>query len=302
MDLVVLAGGDGSRFGGPKQIKKLNIFGDYLMDYSIYNAIKQGFDRIIFVTNKRCHKVICKKYKKAFGDNVEVFFILQNNDFLKKHNIERKKPIGTGLSVVLAEKYIRGDFCIINSDDLYGEDSLKQAKKFFDKYKNCCGTVAYQLTNTLSEQGAVTRGVCNVLPDGELLALNECVVEKIDGKVRATELSTKNEILVDDTTKVSMNLFCLNKSICQHLKQSFKEFASDKKNLIEKEFFLSTEIQKIAKTHNIKMQVVDTCDKWLGLTYKKDLKMVKQKLALQQKQKLYPKIVHKNFKNLKTSK
>lgn len=299
MDLIILAGGKGSRFGGPKQIEKIDEYGDFLMDYAIYNAIKVGFEKIIFITNEECNDVIFEKYNKLLKGVVDFECVVQDNKSLfDKFNIKRDKPLGTGLSLICAKKYIKDGFCVVNADDFYGYNSfavaidyLKNLKSDSDEY----ALVGYKLASTLSEQGAVKRGVCEIKNGNYLDCLHESVVNRENGKLVATELDTGKQLQVEDDTIVSMNMFCLNKKMVEHIEHNFKEFISNRDNLQNGEFLISVEIEKILKQNNYSMKILPTNDKWIGLTYREDWDMVSRKLSEFVKNGEYPKNVCQNF-------
>lgn len=279
ISLVIMAAGIGSRFGGGiKQLEPVGPNGKIIMDYSIYDAIKSGFNKIIFIIRKD----IEKDFKEVIGNriekickklNVEVHYVYQElenipSDF--KVPKERKKPWGTGYAVLACKDIIDEPFAVINADDYYGKNSFKNMYEFLSKNNNKFCMVGFKLKNTLSDNGGVTRGICQVDKNDYLTEIIETSdITKIGEKVFAEE----NEI--DINSNVSMNMWGLTPEFINTLEQGFIEFLEKEVNNIKSEYLLPIFIGELLKENRIKVKVLETKDKWFGVTYKEDKELVK---------------------------
>lgn len=279
ISLVIMAAGIGSRFGGGiKQLEPVGPNGKIIMDYSIYDAIKSGFNKIIFIIRKD----IEKDFKEVIGNriekickklNVEVHYVYQElenipSDF--KVPKERKKPWGTGHAVLACKDIIDEPFAVINADDYYGKNSFKNMYEFLSKNNNKFCMVGFKLKNTLSDNGGVTRGICQVDKNDYLTEIIETSdITKIGEKVFAEE----NEI--DINSNVSMNMWGLTPEFINTLEQGFIEFLEKEVNNIKSEYLLPIFIGELLKENRIKVKVLETKDKWFGVTYKEDKELVK---------------------------
>ena len=279
ISLVIMAAGIGSRFGGGiKQLEPVGPNGKIIMDYSIYDAIKSGFNKIIFIIRKD----IEKNFKEVIGNriekickklNVEVHYVYQElenipSDF--KVPKERKKPWGTGHAVLACKDIIKEPFVVINADDYYGKNSFKNMYEFLSKNNNKFCMVGFKLKNTLSDNGGVTRGICQVDKNDYLTEIIETSdITKIGKKVFAEE----NEI--DINSNVSMNMWGLTPEFINTLEQGFIEFLEKEVNNIKSEYLLPIFIGELLKENRIKVKVLETKDKWFGVTYKEDKELVK---------------------------
>lgn len=279
ISLVIMAAGIGSRFGGG--IKQLELVGpnsEIIMDYSIYDAIKSGFDKIIFIIRKDIEKdfkeVIGNRIEKICKNlNVEVYYAYQElenipNDF--KVPKERKKPWGTGHAVLSCKDIINEPFAVINADDYYGKDSFKNMHEFLSKNNNEFCMAGFKLKNTLSDNGGVTRGICQVDKNNYLTEIIETSnITKIGEKAFAEE----NEI--DINSNVSMKMWGLTPKFLDILEQGFIKFLEKEVNNIKSEYLLPIFIGELLKENRIKVKVLETKDKWFGVTYKEDKGLVK---------------------------
>ena len=299
MDLVILAGGMGSRFGGNKQTECVDENNGFLLDYSIYNAIKSGFDRIVFILNEQSYEIVKQKYPKCLNGIAKCEFVVQHqDDILKRFGINREKPLGTAYAILCLKDIIKDNFCIINADDYYGKESFEVASKFLTELKPQStefALVGYKLKNTLSENGSVKRGVCKVDKNGTLTQLTESLVEQKDGKIFAKELLTGKDFRVDDTTLVSMNMFCFNTKIFDLLNKNFVDYMRHIKNMQNKEFLISTEVQKLMDENYVSLKVLPTSDIWIGMTYQQDKPFVVSALKKLVEKGEFPQCVYKNF-------
>lgn len=299
MELVVLAAGMGSRFGGNKQTSYVDEHNGFLLDYSIYNAIKSGFNKVVFILNKQSFEDIKQKYSTCLKGIAECEFVIQDNEkILNKFNVNRTKPLGTGYALLCTKDVVKDNFCIINADDYYGKDSFNVASKFLkelDPQSNEFAIIGYQLKNTLSQNGSVKRGVCECDKNGNLKNIVESIVEQKNGKLVATELDGNNARVVDSKAPVSMNMFCFNTKIFDMMQNNFDKFLLDMENLQKKEFLIPTELQNLKQSKDLTMKVLPTTDIWIGMTYQEDKPFVVSELKKLVEKGEFPSCVYKNF-------
>ena len=269
--LLLLAAGMGSRYGGLKQLDGLGPNGETIMDYSIYDAIKAGFGKIVFVIRKDFEedfrKKIMPKYEGHIPADLPAGFTVPEG---------RQKPWGTNHAVMMAEGVIREPFCVINCDDFYNRDAFMVIGKFLaelpEKSTNHYAMVGFRVGNTLSENGTVARGVCSTDAAGNLSTVVERTeVMRVDGTV-----SYKDEqgawVGIDDNTPVSMNMWGFTPDYFTHSDAYFREFLSDPKNRenLKAEFFIPLMINKLVNEKTATVKVLDTTSKWFGVTYAAD--------------------------------
>lgn len=276
MQLVILAAGMGSRFGGLKQMEKMDEAGNFLLDYSVYDAKRAGFDSVIFVIKKAFYE----DFKNSIGKRVErlikVSYAFQELDDLPdgfKVPEGREKPWGTAHAIYAARDLIKEDFIIINGDDFYGRDTYKVAFEYLaslpkgskGKYAN----VAFKVSNTMTENGAVKRGVA-FAKDGYLEKLVESSIEKVDGKIVCAPLDGSEKFVVGEDQPVSMNLFCFNVDIIDQLKERFPEWLKKNINVPKSEFLIPTVVDELVHEGKATLKLLKTSSKWFGVTYKED--------------------------------
>lgn len=279
ISLVIMAAGIGSRFGGGiKQLEPVGPNSEIIMDYSIYDAIKSGFNKIIFIIRKD----IEKDFKEVIGNriekiceklNAEVYYAYQElenipNDF--KVPKERKKPWGTGHAVLSCKDIINEPFAVINADDYYGKDSFKNMHEFLSKNNNEFCMAGFKLKNTLSDNGGVTRGICQVDKNDYLTEIIET-----SNIIKVGEKAVVEDREIDINSNVSMNMWGLTPEFINTLEQGFIEFLEKEVNNIKSEYLLPIFIGELLKENRIKVKVLETRDKWFGVTYKEDKELVK---------------------------
>lgn len=265
--LVVMAAGMGSRFGGIKQLEPVGTSGEVLLDYSVFDAKRAGFDRVVFIIKKE----IEKDFKEIAGDriakHIDVAYAFQT---IPPH---RKKPYGTGDAIMTTADIVDSPFAVINADDFYGYDAFKQAYEgLMNKDEYCM--VGYRLKNTLSDNGSVSRGVCSI-KDGYLTDVTE-----------HTAITKDTDL--DPDTIVSMNMWGIHPDIYPELKLQFEEFLATK-NIEKDEFFIPAVIDKMVKDGKKNVKVYDTTAVWYGMTYREDKEKVKNALAKMVEDGIYPK-------------
>ncbi len=259
--LVVLAAGMGSRFGGLKQLQPLTADGKVLLDFSIDDALTVGFDDVVFIIRKETEDV----FKATLGARTELKCPVQYvyQDTLVAN---RTKPLGTCHAILCCKDAVQNPFAVINADDYYGIGALRAIYDYLSSASNDSAMVAYQLGNTVSDNGVVTRGVCS-LQDGFLQTINE--LKGIDGNCSVGE----TQLAFD--TPVSMNLWAFQPSIFPLLQREFDVFMQ-KANLATDEIILSTVINTLIDRKELKVRVFETTDKWVGMTYRQDLPQVRE--------------------------
>ena len=284
--LVIMAAGIGSRFGGGiKQLEPVGPGGEIIMDYSIYDALKAGFDKIVFIIRKDLEK----DFREVIGNRIEkvakVEYAFQElEDLPAGFSVPegRKNPWGTGQAVLSAKNLIDGPFLVINADDYYGKEGfqkihdymVEEMKEDSGVYDMCMG--GFILRNTLSDNGTVTRGVCQLNGDGTLKDVTETYEIRMgaDGTMQAQN-EQGEPVSVDPDQHVSMNMWGLPAAFMDELEKGFPEFLSGLKDGdIKSEYLLPKIIDKLVKAGRAKVTVLETRDKWFGVTYKEDKETV----------------------------
>ena len=289
--LVIMAAGMGSRFGGLKQIEPVGPNGEIIADYSVYDAIRAGFDKVIFIIREENLEYFKEHISSKFENKIKVEYAFQELNRIPKDvklPENRVKMLGTGHALLCAKSLIDSDFVLINSDDFYGFDSYKIASKFFEESKDDLEylSVNYPFNITSSENGAVKRGV--IFTKDEYMINNlECEISKNNGKYIAKELDSNNVFEIEETQAVSVNFFGLKKTFLKYLEKDFNEFIHgkiDEKN----EFLLPTIIKKGIENNDYKVKCKISTSKWMGITYKEDLPKLKKDLQELIKKGEYP--------------
>ena len=273
--LVILAAGMGSRFGGLKQIEPLGPNGEFIIDYSIYDAIKAGFEKVVFVIKRENYEIFKNTIGSRVEDKIKVEYAFQENEV---NPDVREKPLGTAHAIMATEKFIDGPFMIINADDYYGTDAFNKASLFLSNMEeNVYGLVGYKAANTMTENGSVKRGICTI-EDGYLVNILESKIYKDGDTIKASPLSSEEEFEISSDTLVSMNMLLFNETLFKYLKDDYKEFL-DNADLLKDEFLIPSVLDKHIKNGDIKVKVIDTTSTWYGVTYKEDAPAVKEALA-----------------------
>lgn len=275
--LVIMAAGMGSRFGGLKQIEPIGPNGEFIIDYSIYDAKRCGFDKVIFIIKEENLEIFEETIGKRIGKHIKVEYAFQKNDDLPKGYTfpKREKPLGTGHALYCARNLIKGNFALMNADDFYGYDAIKKVSEFLDKdlHKNnkeqyCL--IGYKLINTITENGSVKRGICQI-HDGKLTGLDESLVEKEGDKLLKTSFKTNKTVEVSKDTLVSMNLLGFPKDFITHVEEEIIPFLeAPGKDFDKCEYLFPDIVAKQIKEEKAKVEIIDTHEKWYGITYKED--------------------------------
>lgn len=270
--LVIMAGGIGSRYGGNKQLEVVGPNDETIIDYSIFDAIKNGFNEIVFIIRKEHYDLVKDSIVRRIKDKVKIKFAFQNNDNVPdyiKIPDNRTKPLGTAHAILCAKDIIDSDFAILNADDFYGEDAFKVISKFMDSMNDEIGIVGYSILNTLSENGSVKRGILKVDNNGNLLEIRESSIRNENSNLIATDLVTNEKFKVNNNDKVSMNMIAFPKHFLNYIEDNFISFLENS-NLEKDEYLIPVLIDKVIKENKMNVKVIDTSAKWVGITYKED--------------------------------
>ena len=302
MDLVILAAGMGSRFGGLKQIEPIDEYGNFIIDYSIYDAKKAGFDKVIFIIKEENLEIFKETVGKRVEKYIKVEYAFQRLEDVPEGVVlpaDRVKPLGTAQAILSAKNLVSDKFIIINSDDYYGSDAFKVAAQYLNSLKagskNVYGNIGYMAKNTITENGSVKRGVLYFDKNNKLEKLVESKIEKVNGKLEATPLDdeTKTEVIADDTL-VSMNMFAFTRDIMDYLEKGYKQFFIDNKdNLKSCEYLIPTVVSDLIEDGIATCDVLSTTSVWYGVTYKEDKDFVVSSLKKLVDNGEYPKGVWK---------
>lgn len=271
MTLLILAAGMGSRFGGLKQMEPFGPNGEFIIDYSVYDAKKAGFSKIVFVIKEEMYEDFKNTIGARIEGHIDVEYVFQKIDDIPVDiKIDRIKPWGTGHAIRAARDVIDTNFAMINADDFYGRNSFVKAYDFLKNAKeNEFGLVGYRAINTITENGSVKRGVCNVL-DGYLAGIEESSIERNDDVIHCKSLIDEHEFNIEFNTLVSMNMLLFTPKIFEYLDTDIKEFFTNIKDLSKDEFLIPDVLDKHIKNNDITVSVIETDSKWYGVTYKED--------------------------------
>lgn len=293
--LLVLAAGMGSRYGGLKQMDGLGPCGETIMDYSIYDAVRAGFGKVVFVIRRDFAKDFEAKIVSKYNKVVDTRLVFQEMDALPEGFSKpegREKPWGTNHAIMMGKKVISEPFAVINADDFYGKESFQilcDALKKLDGKQNHYCMVGYKLGNTLSESGHVSRGVCHTNTDNILTEVEEHYeVQRKGNKVIFKNQDTNNYDDIDENLPVSMNMWGLTPDYFEHSEEDFKLFLSKNANNLKAEYGIPTMVNKLIHDKTATIEVLSTPCKWFGVTYKEDRPSVVSKIEKLVKEGVYP--------------
>ena len=278
MQLLIMAAGMGSRFGGLKQIEPMGPNGEFIIDYSIYDAVKEGFSKVVFIIKEENYEIFKETIGKRVEPHIDVDYVFQKMEDIPDFvNIPktRVKPWGTAQAIYAARNNITEDFLVINADDFYGRDAFKVAKEFLESKKdNKYATIGYKAANTMTENGSVKRGVI-FSENNNLKSIIESKLEYIDGKIIASPLDGSKPFEVNKDDLVSMNMLTFDLSIFDFIKMRMDIFFKENEGNLENcEFLIPIELNYYIERGN-DVKVLSTNASWYGVTYKEDTPMVK---------------------------
>ncbi len=296
LTLLILAAGMGSRFGGLKQIEPFGPHGEFLTDFSIYDAIQAGFTKVVFMIKEE-H---LQDFQDTIGKRIENFIPVEYA-FQKMEDIpvdiaipsSRKKPWGTAHAIYCARNHIQGNFVMINADDFYGRDAFMQIASFMRNAKASNGVqpygmVGYLVENTLTDYGTVKRGVCEV-QDGYLHSMIESSIERKDGEIVASPLDGRPSFVIQKEDYVSMNLSGFTDTIFHYIEEDMTSFFEKNRDSLDTcEFLIPDVLQKAINEKKATVRVLRTTAKWIGVTYKEDSENVIHSLQKMIQEGVYP--------------
>lgn len=285
--LVVLAAGMASRYGSLKQVDGFGPHGETIIDYSIFDAIRAGFGKVVFIIREEFEAVMREKFDAKLAGKIEVAYAFQDFNLRKfgiDKDIERAKPWGTAHAVMSAKDEVDGPFCVINADDFYGYDAFKKMADFLsneadDKHMSLMG---FALGNTMSDYGYVSRGVCEVTPEGHMASVTErtnIYYDKAEGdkKIVFEENGVKNELPAD--ARVSMNFWGFTPKIFEVAMEMFPKFVEENGDNPKSEFFIPSVPDYMVKKGQADFKVIPTSSKWFGVTYMEDKPIVQESIS-----------------------
>ena len=284
--LLVLAAGMGSRYGGLKQLDPVGPNGETVIDYSVFDAIRAGFSKVVFVIREDFSKEFRARVGNRFVDKIVVEYAYQDiNELPTGFNVPegRIKPWGTGHAILAASKVVNEPFAVINADDFYGKDAYARICNYLaevvDKYEGSAySMVGYPLQNTLSENGSVSRGLCTINSLGQLESVKELtkIVKTEDGPVNMSE--DGETAILDGEAIVSMNMWGFTPDVFDHLDKMFKDFLE--KNLSESgsEFYIPFAVDSLISEKKASVDVLKTTSNWFGVTYQEDKDYVQKSI------------------------
>ena len=276
LTLLVKAAGMGSRYGGLKQLDQIGPSGETIIDYSVYDAIDAGFNKVIFIIRKDFENQFKTQVAEKYLNKIEVEFAYQDiNDLPSGFSCPegREKPWGTGHAILSANDLVNEPFVVINGDDYYGKESFKVISDYYFNGKDQFSMVAFRLDNTLSSFGAVTRGVCSI--ENEKLST---VVETGDLEKKGEFIHSDRDILFNGSEPVSMNMWGFTPDLFHYLKEKFVDFLNVNGHEKKSEFLIPSVINELIQNGEESVHVLKTTSSWFGVTYKSDKPIVEKKI------------------------
>ncbi len=272
--LLILAAGIGSRYGGVKQMDQIGASGESIIDYSVYDAIKAGFGKVVFVLNPKIEKEFKEIYETRLAGKIETAYVLQKVNAVPKGvpvNTARVKPWGTGHAVLVAKDVINEPFAVINADDFYGRQAFEILGDFFTQSggkANKYAMVGYKLGNTLSENGSVSRGVCQSKNGFLTDVVERTSIANEDGIIMYSDNDKKVEISGESV--VSMNFWGFSPRFFDQLESDFIDFIETNASELKAEFYIPTVVNDLIENKEASIKMLTSNDKWFGVTYQQD--------------------------------
>ena len=274
--LLVMAAGMGSRYGGLKQLDQVGPNGETIIDYSVYDAIKAGFTKVVFIIRKDFEDQFKSQITEKYSEKIDIAFSFQNLDDLPGSFLcpeGRIKPWGTGHAILSAKELIDEPFVVINGDDFYGQESFNVIADYYNNGGNQFSMVAFRLDKTLSSHGAVTRGVCST----EKEKLNS-VIETEDIEEKDNIILSNRNISFDGSEPVSMNMWGFTPSLFSYLSKGFVDFLNAESNELKSEYLIPSVINNLIQNKLEDVHVLRSNASWFGVTYKDDKPVVKRRI------------------------
>tara|TARA_A100001011_G_scaffold144386_1_gene152553 strand:- start:14117 stop:14998 length:882 start_codon:yes stop_codon:yes gene_type:complete len=285
--LLIMAAGMGSRYGGLKQLDSVGPSGETIIDYSVYDAIRAGFNKVVFIIRKDFEEDFRLKITNKYKNKIRVEFAFQDLNDLPEGFLcpeGRVKPWGTGHAILTASQLIHEPFVAINGDDFYGRESFEIVADYYQDKNATYSMVAFQLDKTLSEFGGVTRGLCTVKND-----LLDTIVETGELKRSESGVSSDRDIQLDGSEPVSMNVWGFTPDLFDHLRAMFVDFLHKEGDEMKSEYLIPTIVNNLIRSGEKDIYVLRTGSKWFGVTYKEDKPFVTQQVQSLVDRGVYPK-------------
>ncbi len=291
--LFVLAAGMGSRYGGLKQIDGLGPNGETIMDYSVFDAMRAGFGKVVFVIRKDFEEAFRKVVLSKYEGKIDCEVCFQSIDKVPAgctYNPERQKPWGTNHAVLMGKDLIHEPFAVINADDFYGKESFEVLADYLQSVEGTQGKycmIGYRVMNTLSENGSVSRGICTTDDEGLLTGVVERTqIEEKDGTVVFTENGV--DTVIDPMTPVSMNMWGFTPEYFGYVEEAFVQFLKEHGQEMKSEFYIPTLVNELIGKGIASCRVLDTPAQWFGVTYSEDREQTVQKIRELIQKGVYP--------------
>lgn len=277
LTLLVMAAGMGTRYGGLKQLDPVGPNNETIIDYSVYDAIRTGFNKVVFIIREEFRSEFQNKITNKYADRINLEFAIQDLNNLPEGFScpeSREKPWGTGQAILSASKIIDEPFAVINGDDFYGKESFSLISEFYTEEKNTSfSMVAFQLQNTLSNFGGVSRGICTV---------NNRYVENIsethDIVINNNSISSSSNKMLDGLEPVSMNMWGFTPKLFSYLERGFSQFLKLHSNEEKSEYLIPSEINNLIESNEEKVRMLKSASSWFGVTYKEDKPFVETQI------------------------
>lgn len=281
MTLLILAAGIGSRYGGIKQIDGFGPNGETIMDYSLFDAIRSGFTKVVFIVREEILEAVKEMFLPKLADKVEVRFVIQTQDKLipaEYRNPERQKPWGTGHAMLCAEEAIAEPFAVINADDFYGREAFRGIADFFaNETEGVHALAGYTLKNVLSDHGSVSRGCGESDAGGYLKSVVERTkIVKENGKIISKE--PEGDLAMDPETPTSMNFWGFYPSIFPIAREMFIDFLRENHLQPKAEFFIPLFVNRMIREGKGKVKIISGGNTWFGVTYQEDKEAVSSRI------------------------
>tara|TARA_B100000427_G_C15374439_1_gene535865 strand:- start:5 stop:865 length:861 start_codon:yes stop_codon:yes gene_type:complete len=281
-----MAAGMGSRYGGLKQLDQVGPNGETIIDYSVYDAIKAGFTKVVFIIRKDFEDQFKSQITEKYSEKIDIAFAFQNLDDLPDSFLcpdGREKPWGTGHAILSAKELIDDPFVVINGDDFYGQESFNVIADYYNNGGNQFSMVAFRLDKTLSSHGAVTRGVCDI-KSKKLIS----VIETEDIEKKEKKILSNRDITFKGSEPVSMNMWGFLPSLFNYLSKGFIEFLNAEGNELKSEYLIPSVINNLIQNKLEEIHVLRSNASWFGVTYKQDKPEVKRKINELINSEIYP--------------
>lgn len=291
--LLILAAGMGSRYGGLKQIDPFGPNGETILEYSVYDAIRAGFGKVVFVIRQSFADAFKERFDEKLKGKIEVEYVFQELTKLPEGYTcpeGREKPWGTGHAILMAKDVINEPFAAINADDFYGAPAFQCMADFFNTQvsETTYSMVGYLIKNTLSENGTVSRGICKTDQEENLIEITERHQIRRENASIAFEDENKALVEVADNTPASMNFWGFHPSLFDHLENQFKAFLDEKMDLPKSEFYIPSVVFELIKSGEVKTKVLKADSPWFGVTYPDDKSFVVEQIKKLTDARVYP--------------